>query len=149
MQKAELGWGKTKENAQFLFMLAKLRPVKLRFGYAGLFGKDTEKKKFLTALLPYPGIFTVSRHCFFPLKDESRSMLDRLRWARHCQATLTWNQQFASWRALWWVELGNKGPYLVLILTLVYPAIINKVKSQYNLSFCKVGIILYCHWKTP
>lgn len=45
MQKAEPGWGKTKENAQVLFMLAKLRPVytQLRFDYVGLFGKDTEK----------------------------------------------------------------------------------------------------------
>lgn len=47
MWKAEPGWGKTKENAQFLFMLAKLRPIytQLIFDYAGLFGKDMEKTR--------------------------------------------------------------------------------------------------------
>lgn len=42
------------------------------------YGKNLE---MLIPLLSYPGIYTVPRHCFFfPLKDESRSKLDRLGW---------------------------------------------------------------------
>lgn len=83
MQKAEPGWGKTKENVQVLFMWAKLRPAytQLRFYYAGLFGKDTEKlTDFNTSpFLPWD-FYCAQTLLFFPLKDESRSMLDRLRW---------------------------------------------------------------------
>lgn len=100
MQKAEPGWGTTKEKAQFLFMLAKLRPVytQLRFDYLEKIWKNLAD--FNTFPFLSWDFYCAQTLLFFPLKMKAEVHWTDTDGTRHCQATLTWNQQFASLRAL-------------------------------------------------
>lgn len=83
-------------------MWAKLRPActQLRFYYAGLFGKDTEKlTDFNTSPFLLWDFYCAQTWLFSPLKMKAEVCWTDSDGTRHCQATLTWNQQLASQRA--------------------------------------------------
>lgn len=100
---------------------------------------------FNTSLFLSWDFYCAQKLLFSPLKTKAEVCWTDSDGTRHCQATLTWNQQFASWRAL----TSGTGEQRTLPSPDSHTglsSIINKVKSLYNLSFSNVGIIFYCNW---